>query len=323
METKKLFVARRIDEKGIDELKKHSNIEISINEKDEVLSTEELIERAAGSDAIITLLTDKITGQTMDKIGPQLKIIANYAVGFDNIEIEEAKKRNIIVTNTPEVMTQAVAEHAVALMLACARRISEGDNFIREKKYKQWEPELLLGPEIAGKTLGIVGIGRIGSALAQIAYHGFGMKIIYHDIQHCDEIERNLQAEFASLHSVLEKSDFISLHVPLLDSTHHMIGSEELKLMKKSAILVNTARGAIIDEKALIVALQDKEIFAAGLDVFENEIPSVELLTIDNVVMTPHIASATHEARISMSECVAENVIEVLSGRPAKCPCWK
>ncbi|MDP3012683.1 MAG: D-glycerate dehydrogenase, partial [Candidatus Subteraquimicrobiales bacterium] len=227
------------------------------------------------------------------------------------------------VTNTPEVLTQAVAEHAIALMLSCARRIVEGDQFIREKKFKQWEPDLLLGPEIAGKTLGIVGIGRIGSSLAEIAYHGFGMKILYHDIKHAEEIERTLQADFASINTLLERADFVSIHVPLLDSTRHMISESQLKMMKKTAILINTARGAIIDEQALIGALQNKEIFAAGLDVFEDEIPSPKLLSLENTVLTPHIASATHEARAAMAECVAENVIEVLNGRPAKNLCWK
>lgn len=320
---KRIFIARKIDEEGIRELKSHKSFDIKTNPRDEVLSKRELIEAARGADAIITLLTDKIDEEVMAGIGPNLKIIANYAVGFDNINIEAAKKRNIAVTNTPEVMTQAVAEHAIALMLSCARRIVEGDKFIREKKYKQWEPELLLGPEIAGKTLGIIGIGRIGSALAEIAYHGFGMKILYHDIQHVEEIERTLQADFVSLTTLFEHSDFVSLHVPLLDSTRHMVSHEQLKMMKKSAILVNTARGAIIDETALIKALKEKEIFAAGLDVFENEIPSDKLLGLDNIVMTPHIASATHEARVSMAKCVAENIIEVLNGRPAKNPCWK
>jgi len=324
MDKKKIYITRPIDEKGIEMLSKHESFGIDSNKEDYVLTKEELVEKAKGAEAIISLLTDKIDGEMMDKIGPQLKIIANYAVGFDNIDIEAAKQRKVAVTNTPEVMTQAVAEHAMALILACARRIVEGDEYVRSGKYKQWEPDLLLGPEIAGKTLGIVGIGRIGSSLAEIAYHGFGMKILYHDIVHNEEIERTLQADFVSMDTLLEKSDFVSLHVPLLPATHHMIGADELKKMKKSAILVNTARGAIIDEKALVYALREKEIFAAGIDVFEKEgKPSEELFAFKNVVLTPHIASATHEARQSMSECVAENVIEVLSGRPAKNPCYK
>jgi D-3-phosphoglycerate dehydrogenase len=321
MEKKKIFIARKIAKKGIDKLLGYKSFEVEVNNEDRVLSVNELVERAKGTDALVTLLTDKINGEVIDKIGPNLKIIANYAVGFDNIDLEEAKKRNVAVTNTPDIMTQAVAEHAMTLMLTCARRITEGDRYVRDGKYKQWEPDLLLGPEIAGKTLGIVGIGRIGAALAYIAYHGFGMKVMYHDIVKNEEIERNLQADFASLNHLLEESDFVSLHVPLLPSTKHLISHEQLKLMKKSAVLVNTARGPIIDEHALVEALEDKEIFAAGIDVYEFEPhPLPELLELENVVLTPHVASATHEAREAMSECVAENIIEVLHGRPAKTP---
>ena len=321
MEKKKIYLARMIDKKGIEMLESHKSFDIQANKSDKVLSKDELIEKAQGAEALITLLTDKIDGEVMDGIGKNLKIIANYAVGFDNIDLEAAKSRNIVVTNTPEVMTQAVAEHAMALILACARRIVEGDKFVREGRYKGWEPDLLLGPEIAGKTLGIVGIGRIGSSLAQIAYHGFGMKILYSDINRNEEIERNLQADHVSLNTLLERSDFVSLHVPLLPSTHHLISAKEFKLMKKTAILVNTSRGPVVDEEALYHALKNKEIFAAGIDVFEFEPKPVSgLANLDNIVFTPHIASATHEARQAMSECVAENVIEVLNGRPAKTP---
>lgn len=324
MADKKVFIARKIDEDGTKMLEKVKSFKVQINEKDEVLSKEELISKAKGADALITMLTDKIDGEVMDGVGEQLKIIANYAVGFDNINLDDAKKRNIVVTNTPEVMTQAVAEHALALMLACSRRLIEGDRFVREGRYKRWEPELLLGPEIAGKTLGIIGIGRIGSALAYIGYHGFGMKIVYSDINRNEEIERNLQAEHVSLNHLLEESDFVSVHVPLLPSTEHLISGEEFKLMKKSAILVNTSRGPVVDEKALADALEEKEIFAAGIDVFEFEPKPVEkLLKLENVIMTPHIASATHEARKSMAQCVCENVIEVLNGREAKTPVEK
>jgi glyoxylate reductase len=321
MEKKKIFITRKIAEKGIKMLNRYETFDIDMNNEDRVLSKEELTDRVRGANAIISLLTDKIDGEVMDAAGDQLKIIANYAVGFDNIDIEEAKKRNIFVSNTPEVMTQAVAEHAMALITACARRIVEGDEFVRQGKYKQWEPDLLLGPEIAGKTLGIVGIGRIGMALANIAYHGYGIKVLYSDLNVNEEVERNLQADRVSLDTLLERSDFVSVHVPLLPSTHHLIGAPELKLMKKSAILVNTARGAVIDEKALFEALKDRQIFAAGLDVYEFEPNPVEGLTqLQNVVFTPHIASATEEARESMSECVAENVISVMHGTKPKSP---
>ncbi|MCX6809494.1 MAG: D-glycerate dehydrogenase [Candidatus Berkelbacteria bacterium] len=318
---KKIFITRKIFSNGIDLLKKQDDFEVEINQNDTVLSREELIRKAKGSEAIICLLTDKIDAQMMDEIGSNLKIVANYAVGFDNLDVEAANKRSIIVTNTPEVMTQAVAEHAIALILACARRIVEGDKFVRDKKYKQWEPELLLGPEIAGKTLGIVGIGRIGMALAEIAYHGFGLKVLYSDLNRNEEAERTLQAELVGLNHLLEESDFVSLHVPLCEQTHHLISTKEFDQMKDTAIIVNTARGAIIDEKALVNALKSKQIFAAGIDVFEDEPKLAEgLIDLDNIVLTPHIASATYEARRSMSNCVAQNVIEVLSGREAKTP---
>lgn len=323
MDKRKIFITRKIADRGIKMLSRYESFDIDMNNEDRILSKEELIDRSRGSSAIISLLTDKIDGEVMDAIGDQLKIISNYAVGFDNIDIEEAKKRNIFVSNTPEVMTQAVAEHAMALMTTCARRIVEGDEFMRQGKYKQWEPELLLGPEIAGKTLGIVGIGRIGMALANIAYHGYGMKVLYTDPNTNEEVERNLQADRVSLKTLLERSDFISVHVPLLPSTHHLIGKPELKLMKKSAILVNTARGAVLDEKALYEALKEKQIFAAGIDVYEYEPNPVEgLCDLQNVVLSPHIASATQEARESMSECVAENVISVMHGTKPKTPVY-
>lgn len=318
---KKIFIARKIDDKGIDMLKKYDSFDVEINAEDRVLSRDELIEQAKGADAICTLLTDKIDGEVMDAIGPQLKIIANYAVGYDNVDLQAAKQRNIVVSNTPDILTQAVAEHSIALMLACARRVVEGDKFMRAGKYQHWEPELLLGPEIAGKTLGIIGMGRIGLSLANIAYHGFGMSVLYSDLNDCEEAERNLQAEKHSLNEILKRADFVSINVPLLPSTHHLIGENELKEMKKTAILVNTARGPVVDEKALTEALEKGEIFAAGIDVYEFEPNPVEKLReLDNVVMTPHIASATHEARAAMAEIVAENIIEVMHERPAKNP---
>jgi glyoxylate reductase len=268
-------------------------------------------------DAIVTLLTDKIDAEVMDIAGPQLKLIANYAVGFDNIDLKAAQERNIVVTNTPGVLTEAVAEHTFALLLAVARRVVEADKFSRANKYKQWEPELLLGTQLKGKTIGIVGLGRIGVDVATIA-RGFGMTPIYYDEIRNKELEKKFDIEFHQFESVLKQADVISLHVPLLPTTKHLIDEDELNKMKSGAILINTARGAVIHEAALIKALQHKQIAGAGLDVFEWE-PKIskQLEQLDNVVLTPHIGSATREARDLMSQIVADNVIAVFEkGKP-------
>lgn len=268
----------------------------------------------ASAEAILSLLTDKIDGAFMDKIGPQLKIIANYAVGFDNIDVEAAKQRNIFVTNTPGGFEKSVAEHAVGLMIAVARKIVEADKFVRAGEYERWDPNIFIGAEFFTKTMGIVGMGRIGSALAKICEAGLGMKVVFFS-----RSEKNVE----SLEELLKISDVVSLHVPLNAETKHLIGSKELSLMKKTAILINTARGAIVDEMALAKALQGKWILGAGLDVFEDETKMVTdseriLYGLDNVVLTPHIASATMEARGEMSKIVAENIITALSGKVPK-----
>ena len=269
---------------------------------------QEITADPAGVDAILSLLTDKIDGEFMDKVGPQLKIVANYAVGFDNIDLEAAKARNIFVTNTPGGFEKSVAEHAVGLMLAVGRKIINADKFVRQGEYERWDPNIFIGLEFFGKTIGIVGMGRIGSALAKICQDGLGMKII--TCSHDSE----------SLKNLLAQADVVSLHVPLTDQTRHLIGAKELSLMKKTAILINTARGAVIDEMALAKALQEKWILGAGLDVFEDETKLVTesekiLYGLDNVVLTPHIASATIEARTEMSRLAAENITAALSGQ--------
>jgi len=314
-----ILITRKIPKEFKDEISKLKDVKTYYNDSDKVLSKIELIKAVRGMNIVVSLLTDKIDRDVIEAGSESLKYIANYAVGFDNIDIEAAKEKNIFVTNTPDIMTQAVAEHAMALMLACARRIIEGDRFMREGKYRYWMPELLLGPEIAGKTIGIVGVGRIGQALAEIAYHGFGMKILYHDIKKCEDIERNLQADYVSLNHLLEESDFVSLHVPLLPETKHMIGRHELSEMKKTAVLINTSRGPVVDEIALADALEEKQIFAAGIDVYEFEPnPVAKLLKLNNIVMTPHIASATEEARKGMGECVIRNIEDFLSSGKIK-----
>lgn len=313
----KIYITRIVPEAGI-KILKDNGYEVVVNPEDKVLTKEELIAALSGHnyDALFCLLTDKIDGETMDSFGPQLKIIANMAVGFDNIDIIEAKKRGIMITNTPNVLTDTVAEHTFALMLSIAHRIPEADKFARAGKYVGWAPKLLLGNDLSGKTLGVVGLGRIGLRVAHHAVKGFEMKVLYYDVKRNEEFEREFSAIYLSLDDLLKQSDFISIHVPLLKATQHLINEEKLKLMKQTAYLINTSRGPIIDEAALVKALAGKTIKGAALDVFEFE-PKImpELLLLENVILTPHIASATEETRSKMSALAATNIIEALEGR--------
>ncbi len=306
-------------------LLKQKGYEVVVNEKarDRSASEKEIIgalQQARGKapfDAILSVLTDKITSQVMDAGLPNLKIIANYAVGFDNIDLGAAKKRNIQVTNTPGVLTDSVAEHTFTLMLSIAHRITEADKFSRAGKYKAWGPELLLGTDLSGKTLGVVGLGRIGSRVAHHAVKGFDMKLIYTDVKQNPEFELEFGAVFVStIDELLPKCDFVSIHVPLLPSTHHLINEARLKLMKPSAYLINTSRGPVIDERALALSLSKGEIGGAAIDVFEFE-PEItkDLKKLDNIILTPHIASATRETRDKMAILAAENIISALSGQ--------
>jgi len=314
----KIFITRPIPEVGVG-LLKAKGYEVVINEKAEgrAATKEELIEGAKGADAILSILTDKIDGEVMDVGTPTLRIIANYAVGFDNIDLEAAKKRNLMVTNTPGVLTNTVAEHTFALMLSIAHRISEADRFARAGRYKAWGPNLLLGTDMSGKTLGIVGLGRIGSRVASHAFKGFEMNILYNDPKPNPEFEKEFGAKFVEkLDDMLPHCDFVSIHVPLLDSTRHLMNEARFRIMKRTAYLVNTSRGPIIDEKALAKALREKIIKGAAIDVFEFEPDIVpELKDLDNVIITPHIASATEETRNKMASMAAENIIEALEGR--------
>lgn len=316
----KVFITRKIPEAGIN-LLKEKGFEVEISDFDGVLPREQLLEKIKGADAVLSLLTDKINAEFFDAAGAQLKIVANYAVGYDNIDVPEAKKRNIVVTNTPDVLTESVAEHAVALMVSAARRIAESDKFMRNGKYIGWAPMLLLGNDLAGKTLGLVGLGRIGARVAEIAKNGFNMNVVYFDVKRNEALEKNIGLSYAELEAVLKEADFISIHVPLLDSTRHLIGAEQFKMMKPTAYLVNTSRGPVVDENALVEALKNKIIKGAGLDVFEQEPKmAVGLAELENVVLTPHTASATEETRSAMSELAAKNIIEVLEGREAITP---
>ena len=311
----KVFITRPIPGSA-EEMLKNAGFEVVVNSEDKILTKDELKKAIVGFDAILSLLTDHIDGEVMEAAGIQLKVIANYAVGFDNIDIEAAKQRGIFVTNTPGVLTEAVAEHTFALLVAAARRIVEADKFTREGKYKQWEPFGFIGPQVWGKTIGIIGLGRIGSWVGQIAFNGFRMKILYFDVKQNPEFEMENQATFGQINDILTQADFVTLHVPLLPETHHLMNTDRLKLMKKTAILVNTSRGPVVDEKALVEALKNGAIAAAALDVFENE-PNLAdgLASLPNVILTPHIASATKEAREAMSKTAAENIIAVLSSQ--------
>ncbi len=318
----KVFITRPIPDEGLKMLEA-KGYELSIYPKDEIIPRDEFLRSVKGVDALLSILTDTVDGEVLDAAGPQLRVIANYAVGFDNIDLTAAKQRNVLVTNAPgPEIVQSVAEHAFTLMLALARRIVESDTFARAGKYRGWGPQLLLGTDVYSKTLGIVGLGRIGFAVADRAVKGFGMKTIYHDVKQNPDFEKQYGGRFASLEELLKEADFVSLHVPLLPATRHLMNRERFAMMKPTAFLVNTARGPVVDEKALLEALQNKKIAGAALDVFECE-PSIdcdlsdhlELKAFDNVILTPHTASATVETRQAMSRTAAMNIIEVLEGR--------
>ena len=311
----KVFVTRQLPDTGIKMLKKCC--QVRVYPKDQVIPRKELLRNVKWADALLCLLTDKIDKEVLDA-NPKLKIVANYAVGYDNIDIKYATQKKIPVTNTPGALEHAVAEHTFALLMSIARRIPESDRFVRAGKYKTWEPLLLMGSELQGKTLGIVGLGRIGTGVAQRAAKGMGMKVLYYDVKRNEQFERDYDATYVNMKVLLKTADFITLHVPLLPSTHHLIGKKELSLMKKTAYLINTSRGPVIDEKALVHALRKKQIAGAALDVYEFEPRlSLGLRALQNVVLTAHTASATWEARSAMSMVAAQNILTVLAGKKA------
>ncbi|MGU7782639.1 2-hydroxyacid dehydrogenase [Burkholderia sp. PU8-34] len=318
MKRANIYVTRMIPQQSIDDLRQFHEVEV--NPHDRALTRDELLQAVRGRDAVITLLTDTIDDDVIDAAGPQCKIFANYAVGFNNFDLKAATRRGVIMTNTPGVLDDATATHAWALLLASARRISESERYVRDGKWQGWSPMAFLGQDVDNKTLGIAGMGRIGAKFARKAA-AFDMKVIYTDAQRNAEIERQVGATFVDKESLLRESDYLSLHLPLTPETHHYIGAPELAQMKRTAILINAARGPLIDEKALVAALRDKMIFGAALDVFENE-PDLEsgLTDLDNVVLVPHIASATTETRIAMGNIAIGNVISVLKGKkPQTC----
>ncbi len=311
----KILVTHEIPDRGIN-LLKSKGYEVTVGN---AFNKEELIAELKKDryDAVLCDLNDPIDGEIFDAAGTQCKIFANYAVGFDNVDLKAAAERGVMITNTPGVLTDTVAEHTFALLLAIAHRVAESDRFTRAGKYHGWEPMLLLGTDVSKKTLGIVGLGRIGSRVAHIAARGFEMKIIYYDLQRNADFEKEFSAEYRQdPDEIFREADFISIHVPLLPSTLHLADARRLALMKKSAYLINTSRGAVVDEGALVAALKSGTIKGAALDVYEHE-PALApgLSELDNVILTPHTASATEGTRQSMSELAAKNIIEALEGR--------
>jgi glyoxylate reductase len=312
-----IYVTRHIPKLGLTMLGE-KGFELDVSHKDGVLTKDELLKalKAKPYDGVLCLLTDKIDAEVFDAV-PTAKIFSNYAVGFNNIDIDEAKKRGVTVTNTPGALTNTVAEHAMALILATTCRIGEGERLMRSGKWDGWGPMQLLGTDLAGKTLGILGAGRIGSRLAHHCKMGFDMNVIYYDLKQNAEFEQATGARYcANVEDVLRDSDVVSIHVPLLDSTRHLINAERLKLMKPTAYLVNTSRGPVIDEAALVAALRANTIRGAAIDVYENEPKTASGLTeCENAVLTPHIASATEKTRDEMARLAAENLIAFFDGK--------
>lgn len=310
----KIYVTRELPERGLNNIRKYFDVEVWPEYAPPPKKT--IIEKAKNVDALASLLSDKIDAEVFNA-APKLKIVSQLAVGFDNIDIAEATKRGIYVTNTPEVLTDTTADFAWALLMAVARRVVEADKYVRTGQWKVgWHPAMLTGRDVYGATIGIVGAGRIGYAVAQRA-KGFGMKILFYDVIPRPEIERDFGAKKVDLGTLFKESDFISIHVPLMKETHHLVNAEKLKLMKKTAYLINNSRGPVIDEKALYEALKNGQIAGAGLDVFEQEPAPMDnpLLKLNNVVVAPHISSASLETRAKMSEMVADNLVSFFEGK--------
>lgn len=293
---------------------------VQINDQDRPMERNRLLQSVKDKEGLLCTITDQIDRELLDK-APHLRMIANYGVGYNNIDLKAATAKGIPVSNTPGVLTDATADITLALILATARRVVEGDKRNREGKFKFWAPLHFLGREVSGKTLGIIGLGRIGKAVVRRA-RGFEMRVLYHN-RHPMEAseEKELGAEYVDLKRLLSEADFVSLHVPLTDQTHHLIGPRELELMKPSAYLINASRGPVVDEKALVEALKNGNIAGAGLDVYEEE-PDLApgLIDLDNVTLLPHVGSATLETRTKMAQLAADNLLAGLRGEiPPNC----
>ncbi|MCA1570582.1 MAG: D-glycerate dehydrogenase [Chloroflexi bacterium] len=310
----RVLVTRIIPDAGLDRVREAC--EVDLWDDDLPPPREELLRRAAGQDGLLTLLTDRVDDELLDAAGPQLKVVSNFAVGFDNIDVPAVTRRKIPAGNTPGVLTETTADLAFALLMAAARRIPESVEYVKQGRWKTWGPMLLMGVDIHGATLGIVGFGRIGREVARRG-RGFGMTILYHDVHPATpEEERALGARRVEMDVLLHESDFLSLHVNLTEETHHLISTDALRAMKPTAVLVNTSRGPVVDPEALERALRDGEIFAAGLDVTEPEPLPVDhpLVSLPNCVVVPHIASASRVTRDRMAEMAADNLLAGLRG---------
>ncbi len=315
----RVYVTRQIPQSALDRLE--GVVEYSVNPHDRVLERDELLEAVRDIDGLLSLLTDDIDAEVFDA-APDLKIVANYAVGYNNIDVAEATRRGILVTNTPGVLTETTADLTWALIMAITRRVVEGDRFMRAGRYVGWAPMLLLGSDVYGKTLGIIGMGKIGQAVARRAI-GFDMQILYQDmfLDLPEVAEHLLDADEVDLHEVLRRSDIVTLHVPLTDETHHMIGRRELELLGPNGYLINASRGPVVDEVALIEALREGVIKGAALDVFEDE-PEMKpgLAELDNVVLLPHLGSATIETRTAMGDLAVDNLLAFFAGEEPPTP---
>ncbi len=309
---KRVLVTKDILDSGIEMLQE--KYEVVVRRTSEAMTRQEMLEEFPKYDGIITMLSDQIDKEILEA-APRVKVYANYAVGYNNFDVESGKMKGVAMTNTPDVLSDSTAETAWALLFAVSRRVVEADRYVRDGKWDAFSLKLLLGQDVHGKTLGIIGAGRIGERFAEKA-RGYHMRILYHNRTRRLDFEKRANATYVELDELYAESDFISLHCPLTEETRHLLDADAFKKMKFSAVVVNTSRGPVIDEEALVEALKDNEIWGAGLDVFEDE-PNVhpELLKMDNVVLLPHIGSATTETREKMSQMAARNIIEVLEGR--------
>jgi len=318
----RVFVTRNLPGNSLDQLRQ-AGLEVDVWPDFLAPPRQEMLERARGVAGLITMLEDRVDAELMDAAGPGLKVIAQYAVGLDNIDLEAARERGIVVTHTPGVLTDATADLAFALLTAAARRVVEGHDYVRRGQWKTWHPELLLGPELYGATVGVVGFGRIGQAFARRA-RGFDMEVLYTSRHRKPEAEAELNAKHVELNELIERSDFVSLHTPLTPETMQLMNAERLGRMKEGAILINTARGKVVDTAALLDALENGPLFAAGLDVTDPEpLPADHpLLDHPRVVVTPHIGSAGRQTRLKMAEMVTGDVQAVLSGQQPHFPAF-